>query len=340
MDRQHRISELREIVRANPNDPENWLELGITLTQAGIYDEATVSLTKAYEIDPDQIEAGYWLAYTLNEIGNFDESLRVSSDLAARIGSPSAFYYMGYSLRELGRFDAALKAFEDGIQAGPDSRNHFGAATVYARQGLHRKAVDLMRQAREMEGGESPELLYTLAMSEIELGQKDRAVSSLERCLDLAPGHISAANELGLLYAQVNRISDALSLLNTILRYDTDNIMTINNLGYVYYLAGLYQKSEIFLKAALEQNPNYPNAHLGLGLVYEAMDNYSAAVAELEKFVAINPGSADGWASLVKAYMRKGDLPGARETLERALQRHPESTQLQELLSDLRASDS
>ncbi len=331
MDRQHRISELREIVRANPNDVENWLELGLALTQAGLYDEGILALTKAYELAPHNAEIGNWLAYSLNESGQFKESLSISTALVSQTQSATALYYMGWSLRELGEWEAALKAFEKGIQQEPESQNLFGAATVFIHQGRHAEAAEYLRKALQVDGGENPEILYLLAMSEIELGQREQAVQSLEQCLQAAPDHIAAANELGLLYTQVNRIPDALTLLNDTLKRDSEHIVTLNNLGYAYFLARLYKKSEFYLRKALDQDPDYSNALYGLGSVYAESGNYEAAVIELEKLVSVAPDFIPGWISLINSYVQNKDSREASATLKRALQRHPESEQLKGL---------
>nr|HPG57910.1 tetratricopeptide repeat protein [Candidatus Wallbacteria bacterium] len=54
---------------------------------------------------------------------------------------------------------------------------------------------------------------------------------------------------------------------------------------------GYYEKASVFLKKAIEISPDFPLAHLYLGIVLSMMGRNFDAVGELKKVVKLDPGS-------------------------------------------------
>mgnify|MGYP005866837549 CR=1 FL=1 len=62
-----------------------------------------------------------------------------------------------------------------------------------------------------------------------------------------------------------------------------------NDLGYIYYAKGNYEKAGEYLKRAIELNPDLLQAHTNLGLTLATQKRFDEAEKEYRKAIEINP---------------------------------------------------
>lgn len=99
---------------------------------------------RATELDPTYASAWYNLAYSLKELGRFDEAL-AACDRALALGPNQAFYWnlRGYILDALGRFQDQLAAAERAIELKPSSaRNWANKADALISLGRPAEALE------------------------------------------------------------------------------------------------------------------------------------------------------------------------------------------------------
>jgi tetratricopeptide (TPR) repeat protein len=77
---------------------------------------------------------------------------------------------------------------------------------------------------------------------------------------------------------------------------------------------------------ALEINPNYAEAHHGLGRAYEEKREFDSAIAEYNKVLEINPNSADIYLNRGNVYEKKGDFDAAIAEYNKVLEINPNHT--------------
>jgi tetratricopeptide (TPR) repeat protein len=87
-----------------------------------------------------------------------------------------------------------------------------------------------------------------------------------------------------------------------------------------------YQEAAHDYEALLKLRPADPEAHFALGVCYTQMDRLGAAAAELHRYVALQPRSAEGRAALGSVLMAQGLAEDARPQLEVALRLDPSQT--------------
>src|SRR6266436_6773674 len=108
--------------------------------------------------------------------------------------------------------------------------------------------------------------------------------------------------------------------------------------GHEAYEASDYAKAARLLQLAVEQHPRDAEIHLLLAKTYYESQRYDAAVASAEKAVALDPQSSLYHEWLGKVYGEKASHASmfsalslakkARKEFEKALELHPESTEL------------
>lgn len=118
------------------------------------------------------------------------------------------------------------------------------------------------------------------------------------------PGAWMAHNNLGYVYFQAGRISDAIDQFEQVIKINPGYAEAHNNLG-----AGLMQMNRISeaiteYREAIQISPDYTNAHINLGKALEQSGHASEAMEQYEAVLQYAPGNVE-----------------ARQNLER-LQRH------------------
>lgn len=129
-----------------------------------------------------------------------------------------------------------------------------------------------------------PALLYFLAQACVFLKQHKRALPLLEAVLQERPDHARALSLAGFLYAQQNRLEQAIGVFQRALALKPDDAATHFNLGFVLQRASRHEPAIEHLGHAKQLQPSLDRAWYGLGIslihcgrFHEAIDNLSEA---------------------------------------------------------------
>jgi hypothetical protein len=137
------------------------------------------------------------------------------------------------------------------------------SALVGAR--MQMPATARVQPVERITGGVSAvESLVILGRSAQSAGQRDLAEERYAQALILQPQHLGAVNAMAVLYAQTDRVDQAIELFRRALALDPNAAHVHNNLGYALLLAGRLDESGAELKLARDLNPS--NAQTGQNL--------------------------------------------------------------------------
>jgi len=186
------IAQYQLAVACNSNYAEAHYNLGRVLGLQGRLDDAIGHYRKAVEIKPDYADAEGNLANALAMQGKLDEAVQgYERTLALVPNSPQAHYRLGQALQAQKNFAAAMREYQTTLDL--DSKHipaHLSLAWMLAtcpeaslRNGT--RAAELARQAEQLAGSDSPQLLDTLAAAYAEAGQFGNAVETAKRALNL-----------------------------------------------------------------------------------------------------------------------------------------------------------
>ena len=149
-----------------------------------------------------------------------------------------------------------------------------------------------------------PFLHYDLGLAYFAKQELQLAIVHFNKAIALKPAYPEAYNALGTVYLRTEQWDDAIvnfEKARSNILYATPYI-ALNNLGEAYRGKKEFELAFDFYKSALEENPRFPNAHRGLGLVLLDMGIPDAAVASLEKAVEYDPGYVPALYDLGRAY--------------------------------------
>ncbi len=250
-----------QAVEISPSNALAHIALGEALLAGGRPSDAEAALRKAIEVDPRSAEAYAALAEIQYRRGDLDQAL-ASASKAFELGSgfPRLYLVRARVHDARGNATLALADAQMALTASPDDAEaHLLLAQLQRKQGGMGVAIDHYRKALALAPNLGPaalELGEVLAAR----GETAEAVNLAETAVKLLPSSARAYRLAAALYEQTRRFDEALDA-NT---------------------------------RAIELDPSLAAAHHARGrLLREHKKDAAAALASLEKAVALSPENAD-----------------------------------------------
>ncbi len=197
---------------------------------------------------------------------------------------------------------------------------------AYYRQGNYTSALKEFLKSEALYP-DDPFLQNDLGLAYMAKKKPDLAIKYFKRALEINPDYVPAKNNLGTAYLFKKEWDAAIGCFKEVtgnLLYATPHF-PLSNLGLAYYNKKEYPLAEKYYLEALEVEPKFVNAMLGLGRTYIAMGKSSEAVATLEIAVKNYPDFGQAHFDLGKAYTLSGDYKKALSAYEKVVELVPET---------------
>ncbi len=107
--------------------------------------------------------------------------------------------------------------------------------------------------------------------------------------------------------------------LQTALRYAPNDAGLWSNLGAAFHQAGQSAPALAHCLQALHLNPQFVEAHLNLGLIYQKDNAFDQAAASYQAVLAIAPDTVQALSGLSVCYKELGDFAKCQHTAQRAI---------------------
>ena len=162
--------------------------------------------------------------------------------------------------------------------------------------------------------------LYERGLEEARAENPAKAANSLKEAITLYPNFPLALNELGVQYLKLRQVNKAVDVLRQAVKLNPNFSQSRLNLGIALLEAKQFAQAEEQLREAVKQNNNSATAHMYLGIAFLRQSKFDDAEKEL--IVATHANAAQlGMANyyLGGLYWRKKDYTRAVEQLEKYL---------------------
>lgn len=282
---------------------------------------------------------------------NFTDVLALQSDVATAIARSIQVELSGAEQSQLARsrsvvpeaYEAYLKGRFEMEKRTPEA---FHDATTYYQQAIAKDPTfaaayaglaDCYQTMSTYEMG-SPKVLMPKAKAAAEkalqlddrLAQAHTSLAALrfflmdggdiegefQRAIALDPGYAQAIHWYGLYLAAIGRKEDSIRELKLAREIDPKSMIIRANLGFVYYLAGDYNRAEEVEKNVIQMDPSFIPAHSYLGQIYLAKKQYTEAIDQFRTAASLSPGDNSAEAELAGAYAMAGKKAEAEEILQ------------------------
>lgn len=266
-------------------------------------------------------------------------------------------FQVAHQAQDAGNFGVAEQEYLKVIHLKPDT------AEVYASLGLVYNADKKFKEsALSLEHAEKlkprlPGVSLYLGIDYIKLNQSARAIPLLKRAIVLEPANKDAQRWLGIalwdagdipaLLEQMYKASetfptapDILFALGEAYRRAADQaishvVQEASGTPLVHQIYGdIYRDEQVWVKAighyqrAIEQDPRWQGAHLGLGEVNLRQEKFDAAELEFHRELQMNPSSVAAQAGLAEIALLQNRTEDALALLTTAIHISPDQTSL------------
>jgi tetratricopeptide (TPR) repeat protein len=198
---------------------------------------------------------------------------------------------------QAGRLHEAEILYRQVLATEPANVDALHLLGVIAHQsGQHTQAVELIESARH-QGAFHPALLGNLGSAYQALGQLSEAESCYRSALQVNPQHFPALYNLGNVLSAQKRLAEAVGCYRQALTLQPGNPGALINLGNALQLQGDLNEAESCfeqgLSAVAETAPEAAGALSNLGKVRAAQARLEAAVVDFRRAVGLQPNYAD-----------------------------------------------
>jgi Tfp pilus assembly protein PilF len=205
-----------------------------------------------------------------------------------------------------------------------DSEASFNAGLAHLRENRPALALDQFRKAIR----EDPKNAYAykgLGLTYAQLGKLSDAVASFRKALELNPYYVDVRNDLGTALVLSGKRAEGKAEFLAAFNDPTNPTPEISarNLGQAYLEEKNYREAVNWFRTSFTRNKSYPDPYLGFAEAVGALGHPDEAVAPLEVALKESPGQPELLIALGQAYYKTGRFTEARSRLEEAARRDP-----------------
>jgi len=202
----------RQVLQAEPGQPDALHHLGLIAHQVGRYDVAADCISRAIGVDPARADFHNSLGEVYRRWGRLDEAIAAfQRAVALSPGLLSAITGIGGVLRQQGRLDDAAAHYRRMLRLHPGSVElHNNLGNVLQDQWNFEGAIAEYRQAMALRP-DSAEVHSNAGGVLIAQGKLEEARACFQQALALKPGFAEAHNNLGNVLRGMGRLEEALA---------------------------------------------------------------------------------------------------------------------------------
>lgn len=285
----------------------------VALHQAGRLGEAESRYRQVLAANPRQPDALHLLGMLAHQTGHSDAALGLL-DQALAINRRHPLYHTnrGIVLETLGRADEALSAFEKaaGLDARfPPALSNLGRCL--AGRGREEEALRPLRRVLQLRptGPDAATDGEILARALAGLGRLDEAVGAFKGALALDPARLSAATGLGSALSDLGRFDEAVALYRSLAEALPTHPGVTFNLGLTLRRAGRADEAGPWLERALALAPDDANIAHSLALANMASGDFTRGLDLYERRFAKTPPDSP-WREFPQPLWDGGPLDG------------------------------
>jgi tetratricopeptide (TPR) repeat protein len=243
----------------------------------------------------------------------------------ALLGDQARIHFeLGYAYQRTQKNRESQFHYEKAIELKPDyAVAHRQLATLHFEVNRDfKKALDHYQKHMQYARPQDISTLswFRRAYCEVEMGDMEEALRSLDNSIAVDSNNTDAWNERGYIYFEKGQAEDAISAYEKTLSIDSVNSTAMKGIGDVYRLLhNDADKAFDYYTQAVRLNPGNALNHYGLAWCYNDKAEYAQAISSLQKAIDIYDKEAAFHAELGYAYYGLKYYDQALSTLDQSL---------------------
>lgn len=206
--------EIEIATRTDPTYSAAWSSLAAVSVRVGDFDSAIIQSKKAIELDRNNSNAHYNLAYALEEnkqyfnaIKSYENAINVDSTFTQAISALGNLYITLEKLQD------ALIVLNKALVVSPDSPYNYliykNLGKTHYKLSNYEQAIQLLTRSQQEQPGEVPETIYFLALSYDADGRKKESIAMWQRYVEIESNSAKRAQAMKRLQSLQNWSHDS-----------------------------------------------------------------------------------------------------------------------------------
>lgn len=228
-----------------------------------------------------------------------------------------------------GNIENAIRSLEDAVHLDPKFADaHVALSGAYRRKYLISKDRAFIDSARTeattalaLDGSNAAAHVAAGVVMSL-AGDREGAVSELQRALTIDPLDVQALRELAAVYNSAGRTSDAEGIYRKAIQLQPSEWVTYADLGVFHNTHQKYAEAEHDFRMQESLTPDSPLVHRNLGGVYIALGRFADAEREFVRSIQLAP-TVTVYTNLGALYIFQGRYRDAIGAMEKATQLAP-----------------
>lgn len=169
----------------------------------------------------------------------------------------------------------------------------------------------------------SSKILYILGVAYVQSERIEEAKTSFEKVIKLQPNHIEGLNNLSIIYKSLGLFDLALKTIKLATELEPRHAQSFYNEGLILISLNSYKESIEAFKKAIDIKPTYTEAHNNLACLYIENHHFSKARKAIEQAISIDENFADAFFTLGNLHHKENALNDAISAYRRAIKIDP-----------------
>jgi tetratricopeptide (TPR) repeat protein len=270
-----------------------------------------------------EYQTGLAGAVVLSEAAHKTPPLRARAGLAKSL----AHYTMGLVYDNETRIAEAVKEYSKALEYNnkePEIYMRLGVDCLVL--GDYKKAVEALRAAKRFNADDArPRILLALAYTELK--KLSEAQREYEEIIKINPGSLQALGSLADLYVLGRKLNEAAVIYEEMLAKNSDKkneAMLHFNLGIIYAKMNRLDDALLQLEEAVKLDDGNPEIYLALAVLYEANKKKDQAVKKFSELLNIDPRDTGARRLLAYLYLEHRQLRQAIGQFEAIIRIEPD----------------
>jgi tetratricopeptide (TPR) repeat protein len=279
------LSALKRMENSHPGNTRVQKMLALALGTAGEYAASDASLSRWASLSGDEGEASAYRGVVHAMKGDFDAARQSLDEAGAAVDA--ARLAQGYLASLEGEPDQARAVLSEvAVGGGASNKNALTRlALLYMASGEFDRALPLLSPVQGTPSGDASKFFYALCMQTAGLGNE--ALLEYERLVSSGgPFAADSAVQMAIVYIEQSQLERASESMRKARKFGNSSRMyTVE--GQIASTQGDLAVAQENYRKAIQEDNNYPAAHLEHGLVYVRRGALAEGVRELERYLEL-----------------------------------------------------
>jgi tetratricopeptide (TPR) repeat protein len=311
---------LEKLAKLMPTNPEVHANLGLAYYFQGIPAQALAAFTKALALKPQMPQAKVMTGICQAELGHNAEAVAILAPAFQKPSDPQMGRLIGLHLQrsyaELKQFDKALSTGEELLRRYP----HDPEILFQVSRGYADRSYELMTDLLSS-NPDSAWMHYANAQVQESLAHYDAAKAEYELVLKQEPTLPGVHYRLGMVTLNGSSrtpesLAEAARAFEQELALSPRSPVAEYELGEINREQGNYDAAIGHFSRAVLLQPDFVEAHLGLGRTLIKVGKSEQAVPQLKEAIRLDPENKVSHVLLANAYKALGDQPSSQGEFE------------------------